>query len=60
MKKVVHTSIELIAEDGMLLTDGEHYAKAILLPYENEGDEWREIPESERPIEIEKEEVEEI
>lgn len=55
MKKITHTSIELIADDGMLLTDGEHYAKAVLLPYEDNGEAWKEIPESEKPVdEIEK------
>lgn len=60
MRKVTHISIELIADEGMLLTDGEHYAKAVLLPYEDEGTEWREIPESEKPVEEETESLEEI
>lgn len=51
MRKIIHTSIELIADEGMLLTDGEHYCKAVLLPYENDGTAWREIPESEKPVE---------
>lgn len=50
MRKVTHTSIELIADEGMILTDGKHYAKAVLLPYEDEGENWREIPESEKPV----------
>ena len=52
MRKIVHTSIELIADEGMLLTDGKHYAKAILLPYEKSGEEWKEIPESEKPTTV--------
>lgn len=48
MRKITHTSIELIADDGMLLTDGEHYCKAVLLPYEDNGEAWQEVPESEK------------
>ena len=48
MRKITHTSIEIIADEGMLLTDGEHYAKAVLLPYEDNGDAWKEVPESEK------------
>ena len=51
MKKIIHTSIELIADDGMILTEGEHYCKAVLLPYEDNGEAWKEIPESEKPTE---------
>lgn len=51
MRKITHTSIEIIADEGMLLTDGEHYAKAVLLPYEDNGEAWREVPESEKPVE---------
>lgn len=56
MRKVTHISIELIADEGMLLTDGEHYCKAVLLPYEATGEEWLEIPESEKPVEEDKKE----
>lgn len=50
MRKIIHTSIEIIADEGMLLTDGEHFAKAVLLPYEDEGNNWKEVLESEKPI----------
>lgn len=53
MRKITHTAIELIADDGMLLTDGEHYCKAVFLPYDNNGEAWKEIPESEKPVEDE-------
>ena len=50
MRKNTRTSIELIADEGMLLTDGEHYCKAVLLPYEDSGEDWREVPESEKVV----------
>ena len=52
MRKITHTSIELIADAGMLLTDGKHFCKAVLLPYEKPCEEWKEIPESEKPVEV--------
>lgn len=38
-------SIELIADEGMILTDGEHKVKAVLLAYGADESVWREIPE---------------
>ena len=45
MRKVTHTSIELIADEGMLLTDGKHFCKAVFLPDNDNGADWKEIPE---------------
>ncbi len=51
MKKVIHTSIELIADEGMILTDGEHYCSAVLLPYEQGDSNWSEISINDVPLE---------
>ena len=45
MKKITHISIELIADDGMLLTDGKHFCKAVFLPDNENSEDWKEIPE---------------
>ena len=38
-------SVELTADEGMILTDGVHFAKAVLLGYDEDESVWREIPE---------------
>lgn len=43
--------IVLYAEEGMVLTDGEHYGKQIFLADGASADNYREIPESEMPSE---------
>lgn len=45
--------IVLYAEEGMVLTDGEHYGKQIFLGEGVSADRYREIPESEMPHETE-------
>lgn len=45
--------IVLYADDGMVLTDGEHYGKQIFLGEGVSAEEYREIPESEMPSEEE-------
>lgn len=47
--------IVLYADDGMVLTDGEHYGKQIFLADGVDADRYREIPESEMPDEMEEE-----
>lgn len=44
---------ELIASDGMVLTDGTTYAKCVYLAPSSKVDDWWEIPESEIPEPIE-------
>ena len=39
--------ITLIAEEGKLLTDGEHYGRIVYLSPEDDGSAWREIDEGE-------------
>lgn len=39
--------ITLIAEDGKILTDGDHYGRVVYLPYGDYGSAWHEIPEEE-------------
>lgn len=41
----------LCADDGMLLTDGETYCRAIYLAVDADATRWREVPESEAPDE---------
>ena len=53
MRKVTHTSIELIADEGMVLTDGKRYVKAVLLPYTNNGEGWVEVPEIKKTDSVE-------
>lgn len=38
-------SVELTADEGMILTDGVHFAKAVLLGYDEDESVWHEIPE---------------
>lgn len=37
------TKITLIADDGKILTDGEHYGRIVYLSPEDDGSTWREI-----------------
>ena len=41
------TKITLIADDGKILTNGEHYGKIIYLSPKDDGSAWREIAEAE-------------
>lgn len=41
------TKITLIADEGMILTDGEHYGKTVYLACGRDGSEYHEIPEAE-------------
>lgn len=45
MKRRELISIELTAEEGMILTDGEHFVKALLLGFDEDESVWKEIPE---------------
>lgn len=36
-------SLELTASDKMVLTDGTHFVKAVLLPAGDDGSNWREV-----------------
>ena len=47
--------IVLYADEGMVLTDGEHYGKQIFLADGVSAGNYREIPESEVPNETEEE-----
>jgi hypothetical protein len=47
MKRRELISIELTADEGMILTDGEHFAKAVLLSFDADESMWREIPATE-------------
>ena len=49
-------SIELIADEGMILTDGEHFTKAILLGFDEDEFVWKEIPEQNKKQENYREE----
>ena len=44
---IIDTIKVLKANDGMILTDGEIYAKTVLLPEGRTADEFHEITESE-------------
>lgn len=41
------TKITLIADEGMILTDGEHFGKTVYLPSGKDGSAWHEITEEE-------------
>lgn len=45
MQRKELVSVELTADEGMILTDGTHYAKAILLGFGEDESVWKEIPE---------------
>lgn len=53
MKRRELISIELTADEGMVLTDGEHFAKAVLLSFEADESMWREIPATEEEKSVE-------
>ena len=42
----------LPAEEGMYLTDGEHYGKTVILPMEADHTLWHEVREEEVPDEF--------
>ena len=46
MKKRILESLELTADEGMVLTDGEHFCKGVLLDGIDDS-AWREITEAE-------------
>lgn len=46
MKKKIYESLELTADEGMVLTDGEHFCKGVLLDGTDDS-AWREITEAE-------------
>ena len=41
------TKITLIADEGMILTDGIHYGRIVYLPAGVDGSAYHEIPEAE-------------
>ena len=43
------TRITLYAEEGMVLTDGEHYGSVVTLAVDADASAWREIPKTEMP-----------
>ena len=45
--------ITLTASDGMTLTNGEIYSKQVYLGIHDSPENWREIPDSEVPVEEE-------
>ena len=47
MIKEIIARTKLIADEGMILTDGENYGKIIYLASDANGDKWYEIPQSE-------------
>ena len=47
MKTIVRTV--LIADDGMVLTDGTNYGKEVYLGVDADASKWKEIQESEMP-----------
>lgn len=46
MKTVTRTV--LIADEGMILTDGENFGKTVYLGEGADASEWHEVPESDR------------
>lgn len=51
-------SIELTADEGMILTDGNNFAKAVLLGFNEDESVWYEIPEQKQENYREIEDVE--
>lgn len=41
------TKMTLIADEGMILTDGTHYGRVVYLPAGVDGSAYHEIPEAE-------------
>lgn len=50
MKIIQNEIIEVIADDGMILTNGETYAHHLWLSILDSPSNWQEIPEEEVPI----------
>ena len=51
MQIINENPIHLIADDGMVLTNGETYSTQVYLGIYDSPENWREIPESEVPTE---------
>ena len=47
MQKEIITATKLIASEGMILTDGENYAKVAFLAVGTDESKWHEITEAE-------------
>lgn len=47
------TRIKLTADAGMVLTNGETYGKEVYLGTGDSAENWREIPESDIPVDNE-------
>ena len=56
MKKETITITNLIASEGHILTDGEHYGKMVSLASGDDGSKWYEITEAEYQEILEEEE----
>ena len=52
------TKLTLIADEGMILTDGEHYGKIVYLTPNDDGSAWHEITAAEYNAIREKEQEE--
>lgn len=55
MKTVTRTV--LIADEGMMLTDGESYGKAVYLKVDGDPSKWREVTEEEYKAKMASEET---
>lgn len=51
MKILNENPIHIIADEGMILTDGETYSTEVWLGKLDSPENWHEIPESEAPSE---------
>ena len=60
MKKETITITNLIASEGHVLTDGEHYGKMVSLAQGDDGSKWYEITEAEYERIIKVKEAEEL
>lgn len=49
MKTITENPIHLIADAGMILTDGEVYSTEVWLGKLDSPENWREIPETDVP-----------
>lgn len=47
MKKETITRVKLIADDGMVLTNGEAYGKVVFISVNDSAENWHEITEAE-------------
>lgn len=50
MQIINNQIIEIIADEGMILTDGESYGHHLWLGINDSPDNWQEIPEEEVPL----------